>query len=235
MAFTMVSAVLATVMFGAGPAFRASVIEPMEALKTDVSPKSRKRSWSRQATAQLALALMLVIVAGLLVRTFERLATLPLGFDSDRILVVNLDAASLTSGTRLDLYRRLANAVKDVPVVASTAVSMLTPVGRGGMMDIIDLPGTAELSERERTVQINYLTSGWFATYGTAIRAGRALDEHDEVLGAPRVVVINESFARKFFPQGDAVGQPLSADRPVAHTQSDRRCCGRFGLRFAPR
>jgi putative ABC transport system permease protein len=208
MAFTVASALLATVLFGAGPAFHAGIIEPIDALKTPVSANSRKAPWSPLAIAQMALALMLVIVAGLFVRTFERLATLPLGFDSERILVVNLDATGLPPETRLDLYSRLANAVKDVPTVASTAVSMLTPV-RGGMRDIIGLSGTPELSELERTVQINYLTHGWFATYGTAIRAGRALNEHDDVPGAPRALVVNESFARRFFPQGDAVGQAV--------------------------
>jgi len=218
MAFTVASALLATVLFGAGPAFHASIIEPIDALKTHVSANSRTAPWSRLAIAQMALALMLVIVAGLFVRTFERLATLPLGFDSERILVVNMDATGLMPATRLDLYSRLANAVKEVPAVASTAVSMLTPVGRGGMMDIIGLPGTAELSERERTVQINYLTAGWFATYGTAIRRGRALDEHDDVSGAPRVMVVNESFARKFFPQRDAVGQTVVSGQGRSRT-----------------
>jgi predicted permease len=160
---------------------------------------------------QVALALVLVVVGGLFVRTFERLATLPRGFTSDRVLLVRVDAtrAQPDPQFRMRFYDQLVGAVAAVPGVSSAAVSMVTPVSNGSLIEFIDLPGRTPLTESERVVLLNYITPGWFATYGTAIRAGRDID-HGDAKGAPRVFVVNEAFARKFFPGRNAIGATIA-------------------------
>jgi predicted permease len=106
-------------------------------------------------------------------------------------------------------YDQLVGAVAAVPGVSSAAVSMVTPVSNGSLIEFIDLPGRTPLTESERVVLLNYITPGWFATYGTAIRAGRDID-HGDAKGAPRVFVVNEAFARKFFPGRNAIGATIA-------------------------
>jgi predicted permease len=220
MAFTAGLTVATALFFGAAPAFAATCVTPIDALNTqgrDGSDHARAGLSAGLVIVQMALAIMLVVGAGLLVRTFERLARVPLGFDSGRVLVVHVDAsrAHIAPANRIGFYNQLVGAVAAVPRVASAAVSMVTPAGGAGMIEMVDVPGSAPMSERERTVRLNYITPGWFATYGIPIRAGRDLDDGD-TQGAPRVFLVNAAFVRKFFPDRNAIG------RTVANAVRDR-------------
>src|SRR5262249_19692399 len=148
-----------------------------------------------------ALSLILVVAAGLFVRTFARLANARLGFDRDQILVVNVNAirSSVDPADRQTLYQRMADAVAAVPGVKSAAASVVTPVSNSAWGNNVNVPGAPELSERDHNVFANIQTPGWFAAYGTRIMAGRDIDARD-AKNAPRVALINEAFARRFFP-----------------------------------
>lgn len=157
--------------------------------------------------AQVALSLVLLVAAGLFIRSFVGLATQPRGFDSDRVLIVNVNAARahIDAATRIPFYHQLVAAAAQVPGVASAAGSVISPLSGGGLNNLVEVPGAPDMSERDRTSLANFVTPGWFAAYSTLIRAGRDITNHDTSTGRP-VTLVNEAFGRKFFPGRNPIG-----------------------------
>jgi predicted permease len=225
--FTGTIAVGTAILFGTLPAFRASHVAPIEALKEQTRGTSSDAGVGLSnglVIAQVGLSLVIVVAAGLFVRTFENLATLPLGFDSDRVLLVNVSTARthVAPGDRLPFFQRLAFEAGAVPGVAKVAVSLMTPVMGGGIVDVVRPPGTAPSLEgmnngklAEHGTYVNVITPGWFGTYGTAIKAGRDFDERD-VKESPPVIVVNETFVRTFLAGRAPLGATVALERGVA-------------------
>jgi putative ABC transport system permease protein len=227
LAFTAAITVVTAVLFGTAPAFRAARVAPVDALKgagrTGGSTGGSLRVPNGLVIAQVALSLVLVCAAGLFVRTFQWLASVPLGFDSDRVLVINVDTARATTdpADRTALYHRLVGAVAAVPGVAHAAGSMWTPVSA---------PSTPD---PKRMVLSNVITPGWFATYGTPIRTGRDIDGSDTA-NAPAVAVVNEAFVRRDFADGRAIGETVDA-RTVIGVVGDQVVQGGYKADGVPR
>jgi putative ABC transport system permease protein len=165
--------------------------------------------------AQVALSVVLVVAAGLFVRTFAALETRPLGFDRDRVLVasVNAHSSSIQPSQRLTLYDRSRDAVRAVPGVADAAVSLATPpVEMISILPVDTITGGAALQGMERMTAVNFVTPGWFSTFGIRMSAGRDIDGRDRP-GAPRVALANQAFARKYLggasPLGRAIGSTV--------------------------
>ena len=213
---TMVTALL----FGTAPAFRATSVAPAFALRAsagqarhlgDGGPLSLS---SGLVVAQVALSLMLVVAAGLFMRTFSSLANLHLGFDRDRVLLVSVNAqrTDVPAADRLPTWERIRQSVIAVPGVASAAVSFLTPVSGGVWNNNIDVSGAVPVPERQRMSNFNAVTPGWFTTFGTPILAGRDISDRDRK-GAPLVALVNQAFARKFLNGANPVGHTLTIGR----------------------
>jgi predicted permease len=219
LAFTTAVTGMTAVLFGTVPAFRATRVAPIDALKEQgrgAPGDARARLAGGLVVAQVALSMVLIVAAGLLVGTFERLATMPLGFDSNRILTVSVDVtrASIAPGNRIPFYHQLVATVAAVPGVARAGGSMATPVGERTDLGFLDLPG-APPPEPEpgpvpfwnsRFFLLHQITPGWLATYGTAVLAGRDVDERD-AQGALPVALVNEAYARKFLPGRNPIGE----------------------------
>src|SRR5439155_26788653 len=143
------------------------------------------------------LSLVLVVAAGLFVRTFVSLATRPLGFEAARILTVIVDAHRTTvdPGQRVGLYERAREAVRALPNVAEAAFSLTVPVGAGLFTPPMEISGVAP-SEMRGPVWGHLISPGWLATFGTPLIAGRDLADRDRQ-GVSRVALVNAAFARK--------------------------------------
>jgi putative ABC transport system permease protein len=209
LAFTAGIASATAVLAGTAPAFRAARVAPIDALKEHGRGIAGGGASSVLVVGQVALSLVLVVAAGLFVRTLERLATVPLGFDRDRVLLVSVDTARarVDPSQRMALYHRLVAASAAVPGVAGAAGSAATPVS-AGLPRNVDIPGVPETTDR--LALVNGVTPGWFATYGTPIGAGRDFDERDTVTAQP-VVILNDAFARRFFAGRSALGETVAA------------------------
>jgi putative ABC transport system permease protein len=226
LAFTAAIAVATALLFGTVPALRSTRIAPMEALKEQgrgSSGDGRASLSSGLVVAQVALSLVIVVAAGLFVRTFENLATLPLGFDSDRVLLVNVNVARtrVVAGDRLRFFERLVNAAHP-PGVAKSAASLMTPaVGLGivEMLRLSEAPPSFDVMKdgklNANASYANYVTPGFFATYGTPIKAGRDFDDRDSK-EAPSVIVVNEAFLRKFLNGRSPLGAAMAFERGLA-------------------
>jgi putative ABC transport system permease protein len=150
--------------------------------------------------AQVAMSVVLVVAAGLFLRTFVSLARLPLGFDRDGVLMVSVstERTRVPQDQRPALFTRTRDAVRAVPGVADAAISFLTPVGGPILLRPIDTADGVPLTlpERERLAAVNLISPGWFDTLGTSIISGRDFTERDTT-NAPPVAIINQAFARK--------------------------------------
>lgn len=158
---------------------------------------------------QVALSLVLVVAAGLFVRSFERLMARPLGFDGDRVLVVQVNAARslVEPAARLALYAQLVEAVAAVPGVARAAASQTTPVSVTAVAaSIVEDPRDPQRPLQDRIVPTNHVSPGWFAAYGSAIRYGRDFEARD-VAGARPVTIVNEAFVRQYLPGANPIGR----------------------------
>ena len=202
--FTGAISAATAVLFGTAPALRATSVHPISALRGSGGSRGASETSSRLTSGlvvlQIALSLMLVVAAGLFIQTFGRLLSVPLGFDSDRVLIASVDTARarVDPADRLAFYERLAEAVRNVPGIQHAAASMDTPLSRARQAPL--------LLKAERVESV--VAPDWFATYGTHLVAGRDFTAQDSA-GAPRVAVVNQAFARKFFPDKNALGEVM--------------------------
>ena len=227
--FTMAAAMLTAVVFGTVPAFRATRVEPNDALKDHgrgSGSEGRFAFANFLVVVQIALSLMLVVAAGLFVGTFARLATLDLGFDSDRVLVAQVNAQRSSTKpdlqSRVQLYERLRAAAMAVPGVSSASASEITPVAGMTIVHRVRVIGAPEMPEQQRAVLLNLVSSDFFRTYGTRLLAGRDIHQTDTLASQP-VAIVNEAFARKFMnganPTGRMIEQDGSPNRPAVLRQ----------------
>ncbi len=211
LAFTAAIAVLTTLLFGVGPAVLAARTPPMQALKDHGrgTESGRQKTLAQSlVVAQVAFSMLLVVGAGLFVRTFMALADVGLGFEPRRALVMNLGAqrTGLEPVALGPLYEQVRTAVLAVPGVTHAGLSVITPVSGSTWNNSLEFPAKPDLPEDDRIVDFNYVTPGWFETYGTPVLRGRDFTAQDR-FGAPEVALVNESFARKYFEGTDPVGQ----------------------------
>jgi putative ABC transport system permease protein len=209
-AFAVGLTLVTALICGSAPALRASRADVMSALKDDGRQTSgaASRFSSGLVATQIAVSLMLVVAAGLLVRTFGALAARPLGFDGDRVLIVKVDAISshLSADARATLFHELVATASRLPGVERAAASAWTPLTGGGAMMGVAVPGAPP--DTERGVVANFITPEWFATYGTPIVQGRDINDSDVASGPP-VMVVNETFVRRFIRAGSPIGASI--------------------------
>jgi putative ABC transport system permease protein len=210
--FTASTMVAAVMVFGMAPAVRATRVVPMDALRRHgrMTGDADDRLGGVLIVAQVALSLLLVVAAGLFVRTFERLAHAPLGFDPGPALMVTLTAPTVPAADRNPFYHRLVSAAASVPGVAHAGGSLNPPIAGSLIGDfVVTEPGEAPLPDAEVVSQFIDITPGLLAAYGIPVRAGRDFDARDSE-AAPPVMLVNEALARRFFPGRNLVGAPLA-------------------------
>ena len=208
--FTAAIAVLTALVFGAAPAMTTRRLAPMDALKEHGRGQAGGRHLltSPLVVAQVALSVVLVVGAGLFLRTFQSLVTRHIGFEREGILLVNVEAQRSQVGEdrRAGLYQRLADAASAVPGVERASASLLTPVSGRGWNNAFEIPDQPNLTIRQRLAFMNAVTPGWHSVYGTRLLAGREFTAADDE-GAPPVVIVNEAFAKRFLRPGSPLGQ----------------------------
>jgi predicted permease len=213
--FTGLIAVATTLLFGVAPTLLASRVPPMDALRE----QGRGSVTGRQARvagslvlAQVSLSLLLLVGAGLFVRTFMSLADVDLGFVPDRVLVANVGAqrTGVEPGDRMPLYERMLESALAVPGVTHAALSVITPVSNSQWNGFLEFPSLPDMPERERVVNFNFTSPGWFEMMRTPMISGRDFDSRDRV-GGVRAAIVNQRFAEKYFAGKDPVGEMIRA------------------------
>lgn len=209
--FTALLAMLTCLLFGLVPALRATQMSPASAMRTggrSVTSGPERFSLRRGLVAtQVALSLVLLVGALLFVRTLRNLLETQAGFNAEGVLTVGLDfgRAQYPKERRPVIYRELHDKLAALPGVLSTAQVMMTPVSGGGWNNDIG-PDAAPAAASGKLSYFNRVSPGYFKTMGTRLIAGREFNERD-TLASPKVAIVNEVFARKFFGGANPVGR----------------------------
>jgi putative ABC transport system permease protein len=217
LAFTTALACLTAIIAGILPAFAVTGVAPGDAMKESGRTIAGDRRLSIRGAlvvSQIALSLVLVIGAGLFLRTFTSLSQTPLGFAPGGLTVANVNlAATATDETgRPELVTRIESAVAAAPGVRATGLSVITPITGSGWNDRIGA-ATEGRPSPATMAWLNAVTPAWFETMGIRLRSGRGFAATDRI-GGPKVAIVNETFARRFLAGRPPVGQRVTAGGP---------------------
>ena len=208
--FTLLVSLLAAVIFGTVPSLRAARIDLSSTLKSGKdAAQARSLFGGALVIAQVALSLLLLVGAGLLVRTLVNLQNVPTGFNQQNALLFRLDTATTGyKGPQLtQLLRAVEEKVKAVPGVgAASFSSFIFNQGQWTSRVFTDGP---EQPEGQRSVRQNLVGPDYFTTLGIPLIAGRSFGPQDTEK-SPKVAVISETMAQRFFPNGSPLGRRFS-------------------------
>jgi putative ABC transport system permease protein len=216
--FAGVLALVVTAVGNAVPTFRASRTPIANALKEGiaVSPSASGRLRAGLVVAEIAAAVMLLVGAGLLARTFAELRRVDVGFDTGKLLVLRItpDAARYrTNAQTTDYYSRVLNSLREVQGIDSVAAVTALPMSTIGS-DFTRPYWPQESGPEGKVVSqasIRMATPGYFATLRLPLISGREFTDRDDA-EAPRVVVVNQKLARQAWGSEDPVGRHLILD-----------------------
>ncbi|HEY7189179.1 MAG TPA: ABC transporter permease, partial [Vicinamibacterales bacterium] len=201
----------AGLFFGLVPALMLSRLDARVALGARTTAGPRTALLRRALTvAEIAMALMLLVGAGLLIRSFVKLTSVDLGFSARGVIVgrMSLQGTSAeNAATRARLLDEAVQTIRQLPGVAAAAVSNHVPVESG--LNLTLMPPEGALIEQGRAVDWRYVTPEYFALFQIATRLGRTFDDRDRA-GSQPVVVVNESFARTYFGRTDVIGRTIA-------------------------
>jgi predicted permease len=202
------------------PAIRGTRMSLADALKT----QSRSNNEGRRAlfvgkalvTLQMAFCLIVLVVAALFVRSLRSLTAMEIGYDREHLLTARLDVRSLgfTPEQRTALYARILDRVRQVPGVTSASLSMNGPLAGPETIGRFAIEGyTLDHAEQLRTNE-EVVTEDYFDTVGLRLLQGRLFGPEDRKAGS-RNTIVNETIARRFFKNADAIGKRWSWGSPV--------------------
>ncbi len=215
-AFTLALAALTGILLGLAPAISAARANLAVSLR-EGSPRSggsHRAPKMRNALliSEVALALVLVVAAGLLLRTFSKLLGADSGFNAARVLTFELSLpASKYAGTdsMVHVYQRALQRLQSVPGILAAGIGETIPMRGAGESTGIRIPGRPTTSEKEHLfAAYTMISPGYFSAVGTPLLQGRDFQNTDTADSMP-VVIINSSMARKFWPGQDPIGKQV--------------------------
>jgi predicted permease len=224
---------LSALVFGLAPALQSTRVDLVHGLKSaDVDLPGRKRLWGRNAlvVAQVGLSLMLLTASFLMARSFQHSLLSGTDFRKDHLLMVGFDPrlVQYNAAQTKQFYQQLAARARELPAVQSATLTQNVPLGQDGYFAITFVPDGFQMppDRANFTSAMDTVDEGYFETMGISILRGRGFLPSDTA-DTPRVAVVNEHFAKYYWPAGDAVGKYIRLDSPtgtpveivgVAHT-----------------
>ena len=205
--FTVGVALLTGLVFGLAPALQATRVDPNPALKEGAGTVSRSRFGKSLVATQVALSLLLLVGAGLFLRTLRNLKNVEAGFRPEGVLTVSVyPAETVYQGARLaGLWRDVLARVERLPGVRSASLSALTPLDGSDRGVNVEVTGYTPRAERDRGIRLNQVSPGYLETFGIALAQGRGFTAADHE-NAPRVALFNEAAARFYFGDRSPLG-----------------------------
>ncbi len=219
---TIVIAVVTSFIAGSIPALRLSRIAPSSSLKAGGSAGTGRGQHRLRASfivIQVALAMILMVTAGLLLRLLSGLSNTDLGFETRGILAMDVN---LPQGTYKDrdprtaFYDPLLEKVRAIPGVRSAGVIQLLPIESSGWNSDIAIVGQPPAPpNEERLAEDRFVDPSYFKTIGVQLVRGRMIDPKIDTPKSQQVAVVNEAFVKKFFSNGeDPIGKQIKQDTP---------------------
>jgi predicted permease len=215
LAFTLLAAILTGVLFGVLPALQAPAFEVQGALKEGGRGLSagKRRAWLRNGlvVSEIAFASVLLVGAGLLVRSFVRVLDVDLGFEPEHTAVLRVDSTRIANPAQQNAFLDdMLQRARSIPGVRSAGVSDVLPFA-GDRSWQVGVKGQVYPKDQHPESYIRMISDGYFAAAGIRLEAGRGFTEQDRASSEP-VVIVNQSLARTLWPGQDPVGQVVSQD-----------------------
>jgi len=222
LAFTFIVSLLTGILFGMAPALQASRTDPKQGLQQGsrgaTASRHQNRLRSALVVAEVSLACVLLIGAGLMLRTFLNLLHLDPGFREDHVLTATLSlpqARYKTDDQTIQFYERLVTSLNQLPGVQSAGAGSDLPwTGYDENDGGFTIEGKKPPAHEDFHARYHMATPGYFSAMGIPLLEGRSFTQADKK-GAPWVLIINQAMAKKYWPGEDVIGKRVSfADNP---------------------
>src|SRR5467141_3273621 len=214
---TLVISVLTGVIFGILPALRSSGVAPVAVLKEDTGSASgglrKARLASGLVVAQISLSLLLLICAGLFIRSFISAQQINPGFNSHNVLIASYDlfTAGYSEDKGAEFDRQLVAKLEALPGIQSVALSSRVPLGFGGGSTAVNPEGYVSQANESMETQVAIITPNYFQTLQIPMVKGRDFTLQD-MKNSQRVVIVSEAFVNHYWPNQEALGKQLNSD-----------------------
>ena len=216
LAFTLAISLLTGVLFGLAPAWRATNVNLATALKQSRRTTGAVSRLSKGLiVAQVALSMLLLVGAGLFIRTSYNLQHVNLGFNQENLLVFTLrpQQGGYKDERLMQFYQQLFARLDNLPGVRQATFGRVPLIANDNWMTDVLLPGeTEETAGRKHIVNRQMARENYFATMEIPLLGGRGFTAQDDQR-APKVAIVNQTFARQFFPNGEALGKRVTLDK----------------------
>jgi predicted permease len=220
--FALVISIVSGIIFGLAPALQFMKADLVTALKDDQQVRhiSKYRLNTLIVAFQIALSLVLLIAAGLFVRSLRHAQSINLGFNTEKVTVMplelRLNGYAATEGNLL--YQHMVERLESLPGVESVSMAAIVPLSGSGNQSGILVPGfTPPPGEDSFTIEYEVVGPKYFQTMGIPLLKGRDFTLQD-VKDRPPVVIINQAMARNFWPNEDPIGKEFSSVRGTKYT-----------------
>ena len=212
--FTTTLSMATGLIFGLVPALRATRPDLVPALKSETGQLAGGRRFNAGhalVVMQVALSLLLLVAAGLFVRTLQQSQLVHLGFDPDRVVVTSVDLAGAqpTPERATLIYQEILDRLRQLPDAERVGLAALVPLGLGSSRRGIAVEGYQFRPGEDTEQHYNVVSADYFATMSIPVVRGRSFTDDDDRAGTPPVVMINETFGRRFWPGEDPLGKRI--------------------------
>jgi putative ABC transport system permease protein len=211
----LVITLLAAVVFGMGPALEVITVRSGETLSEAWRSNSASPRWRGLShgfvVAETALAVVLLVGSGLLVRSFVKLTNQPIGFDPDQTLVFGLNLPEARYGSPqavTEFYRNTLDRIRAMPGVRAAGATHALPFSGMDSVRPFIREGESLTADNAPTSEYRLITPGYFSAMGIPVSKGREFNDSDTA-GQPGAAIVNESFARRFLGGRDPIGQRI--------------------------
>jgi predicted permease len=214
--FSMVISFITGLLIGLFSAIHATRNAPQESLKDaavqSTETRSSKTTRGILVISETALALILLVGAGLMIQSLKQMQQIPIGFKKDHLLtmLLSLPEQKYSEGRSVAFFKSVNEKVGSLPAVQSETVSSDIPFGGASSAYIVTMEGTD--ANRSRRIYAHSVNSNFFATLGIPIINGRSFSDSDTE-GAPQSAIVSEELARKFWADQDPVGKRFKIGR----------------------
>ncbi|MEK6281434.1 MAG: ABC transporter permease [Acidobacteriota bacterium] len=221
--FTTVITLVTGVLFGLAPALRASRPDLVSSLKDEKGHTRRVMRFGLRnilVTAQIAMSVLLLIGAGLFLRSLQSAVKFDPGFETQHLLLASLG----TGGTKMNraqqqgFYQQLVERIGSQPGVRAVSLTTVVPLSGGGQRRNVLIEGYQPRPNEDTELNTNVVGLNYFDTIGIPVVQGRDFGAQDRA-GSPGVVVVNEELAQRYFPGQNAVGKRLRTDSEGPHLE----------------
>jgi predicted permease len=216
LAFTLLAAVFTGVLFGVLPALQAPALAVQDALKEGGRGLSagKRRAWVRNGlvVSEIAFASILLVGAGLLVRSFVRVLDVDLGFEPEHTTVLRVDSTRISNLAQQNAFLDdMLQRARSVPGVRSAGVSDVLPFAGDRSWQVSAKGHVYPKGQYPPEPYIRMISDGYFKAAGIRLEAGRGFTEQDRA-SSERVVIVNQTLARTLWPGQDPIGQVVTQD-----------------------